>query len=435
MPATTFSPVRDQLEAALHRINDTGGEGARTCLTVYSAAARGAADAADARAKAGVSLGPMDGATVTIKDLFDVAGETTRAGSSLRVEAAPALRDAVIVTRLRQAGAVIVAKTNMSEFAFHGMGTNPHFGTPGNPADRARVPGGSSSGAAVAVADGMGSIAIGSDTGGSTRLPAAFCGVVGYKPTAKRVPTHGAFPLSYTLDSIGPLARTVAECALADAVMAGEHPIAPVALGVPGLRLGVVRGMPFEQVDGIVGPGVEAALMRLGKAGAHLADVDFKDIFDGIAALNARMGFASTEAFAIHRDWIDDPKANVDVNVRMRIERGRHVSAADYLDMLTMRRDLIAMADVRMAPFDAIVLPTTPMVAPRIAEIATPEAFSPINMLALRNTTQFNILDCCGISLPVPGTSLPVGLMLIGRHGTDRHLFAVASGVEQVLAL
>lgn len=430
----TVSSVRDQLEAVFQRINDTGGESARTCLTVYSAAARGAADAADARARAGVSLGPMDGLIITIKDLFDVAGETTRAGSAIRAEAPPAVTDATIVTRLRQAGAVIVAKTNMSEFAFHGIGTNPHFGTPGNPADRLRVPGGSSSGAAVAVADGIGSIGIGTDTGGSTRLPAAFCGIAGYKPTAKRVPTTGAFPLSHTLDSIGPLARTVAGCALADAIMAGDNPVAPVAMGVPGLRLGVLRGMPFEQVDHIVGPGIEAALSRLGNAGAHLTDVDFADIFAGIATLNARMGFASTEAFAIHRDWIDDPKANVDINVRMRIERGRHVTAADYLDMQAMRRELIAKADARMAPFDAVMLPTTPIVAPRMAEVATPETFSPLNMLALRNTTQFNVLDCCGISLPVPGNSLPVGLMLIGRHGADRHLFAVALGVERALA-
>src|SRR6266700_3492283 len=195
--------VRDRTEQALAKIADPKGEGARACLTVYADAARAAADAADARAKAGISLGPMDGAIVSIKDLFDVAGEPTRAGSKILADAPPAAADAPVVRRLRAAGAVIVAKTNMVEFAFTVLGLNPHYGTPGNPADRARIPGGSSAGAAVAVADGMCEIAIGSDTGGSVRVPAALCGVVGFKPSKQRIPTEGAFPLSYTLDSVG----------------------------------------------------------------------------------------------------------------------------------------------------------------------------------------------------------------------------------------
>src|SRR3954468_20680339 len=215
---------RDRLEQALARIADPAGEGKRACLTVYAEAARVAADAADVRAKASKPLGPLDGMIVSIKDLYDVAGEVTRAGSRvLADEGLVAVADAPVVKRLRAAGAVIVAKTNMSEFAFSGVGANPHFGTPGNPFDRARVPGGSSAGGAVAVADGMCEIAIGTDTGGSTRAPAALCGIVGFKPSKGRVPTEGAFPLSYTLDSIGPMARTVADCAAADAVMAGEE--------------------------------------------------------------------------------------------------------------------------------------------------------------------------------------------------------------------
>src|SRR6266513_2855355 len=215
-----MSSVRDRLEQALSRIDDPKGEGARACLTVYADAARAAADAADGRAKAGISLGCLDGAIVSIKDLLDVAGEPTRAGSRILVNAAPAKADAPVVRRLRTAGAVIIAKTNMTEFAFSGVGMNPHYGTPGNPADRSRIPGGSSCGAAVAVADAMCEIAVGTDTGGSTRIPAALCGIVGYKPSQWRLPTQGAFPLSFTLDSIGPMARNVADCALADAVMA-----------------------------------------------------------------------------------------------------------------------------------------------------------------------------------------------------------------------
>ena len=232
----THITSRDRLDHALARIEDPKGEGVRACLTLYVQAARAAAEAADARARLGLSLGPLDGAIITIKDLFDVKGEPTRAGSRIRANAAPADADAPVVQRLRAAGAVIVAKTNMSEFAFSGVGTNPHYGTPGNPADRARIPGGSTSGGAVAVADGMCAITIGSDTGGSTRIPAALCGITGFKPSKQRIPTDGAFKLSKTLDSVGPMAKTVAECALADAIMAEEtpHPLEPVSLAVAG---------------------------------------------------------------------------------------------------------------------------------------------------------------------------------------------------------
>ncbi|HLH50819.1 MAG TPA: amidase family protein, partial [Roseiarcus sp.] len=262
---------RDRLEQALARIADPNGEGARACLSVYRDIARAEADAADARAARGVSLGPLDGAIVSIKDLFDVAGEPTRAGSKiLAEEAKPAVADAPVVRRLRGAGAVIVAKTNMTEFAFGAIGSNPHFGTPANPRDRARVPGGSSAGAAVAVADGMCEIAIGSDTGGSVRIPAALCGTVGFKPSRQRIPTEGAFPLSFSLDSIGPLARSVADCAKADAVMAGEDftPLEPAALA--GLRIGVAQGLPLEALDETVGPAFAAALKRLDGAGVRL---------------------------------------------------------------------------------------------------------------------------------------------------------------------
>ena len=259
---------RDKLEYALDRISDPKGEGARTCLTVYTDAARSAADAADARAVLGISLGPLDGAIVTIKDLFDVAGEVTRAGSKvLAEEGKPAVADAVVVRRLRSAGAIIVAKTNMSEFAFTAIGVNPHFGTPGNPADRSRVPGGSSSGAAVAVADGMCEIAIGSDTGGSVRMPAALCGIVGFKPSRQRVSTKGAFPLSYSYDSIGPLARSVADCARADAILAGEDfsPFLPAT--VTGLRVGIVEGAPLANLDESVATAFAAAIEKLDRAG------------------------------------------------------------------------------------------------------------------------------------------------------------------------
>jgi len=429
-----MTKTRDALEAVLENIADPAGEGARSCLTVYTTTARGAADAADARAAAGVTLGPLDGVIVTVKDLFDVAGETTRAGSRWREGAAPASVDAPIVRRLRRAGAVIVAKTNMSEFAFTGIGMNAHYGTPGNPHDRSRAPGGSSSGAAVAVADGIGRIGIGTDTGGSTRIPAAFCGIVGLKPTASRVPTEGAFPLSFSLDSIGPMARSVADCALADAVMAGEEPAPLARLPAAGLRLGVVGGFPMKDVDGTVGPTFEAALGALGRAGATLSAVDLDPLFLDMQGVNAKGGFAPPEAAAIHRAWLDDASAPIDAVVRLRVTAGRSIAAAVYVEMLRERAALIRMLDEAMSPYDALVWPTAPIVAPVMAEIGTLDAFMPVNGLALRNTNPVNFFDACAVSLPMPTSGLPAGLMLVGRHGHDRRLLEVAAAVETVLA-
>jgi aspartyl-tRNA(Asn)/glutamyl-tRNA(Gln) amidotransferase subunit A len=283
---------RDRLESVRARIADPKGEGARACLTVYADAARAAADAADARARTGISLGPLDGTIISIKDLFDIAGEPTRAGSKvLAEEATPARADAAIVRRLRAAGAVIVAKTNMSEFAFTVIGANPHFGTPGNPSDRARVPGGSSSGAAVAVADGMCEIAIGSDTGGSVRIPAGLCGVVGFKPSRQRVPVEGLFPLSFTLDSVGPLAGSVADCAKADSVLAGDEweseAFAPRAgKQIVGLRFGIAEGIPLDNMDGTVASAFAAALDRLDEAGVRLTREKIA-LFDDMTVVNA----------------------------------------------------------------------------------------------------------------------------------------------------
>ncbi len=424
---------RDKLEQALARIADPKGEGARACLTVYADSARAAADAADARAKAGISLGAMDGAIVSIKDLFDVAGEPTRAGSKIFAKGAAATEDAPVVRRLRAAGAVIVAKTNMSEFAFSGVGMNPHHGTPGNPADRTRVPGGSSSGAAVAAADGMCEIAIGTDTGGSTRIPGALCGIVGFKPSKQRVSTDGAFPLSYMLDSIGPIARTVADCVRADAVMAGEEavPVAPASLA--GLRLGIPKGFLLTEWDNTVGTRFGAARKMLSDAGVRITDEPMP-LFDQMLAVNAKGGFAPAEAYSIHRENIETRPGDFDPNVRARIERGGKVSAADYVQMSRERTRLIRAMDAQIAPLDALVLPTTPIVAPTIAEMEDPNTFNTKNMLLLRNTSTWNFFDTCAISLPIPGSGLPVGLMLVARNGHDRRLFEIAAGIERLFA-
>jgi aspartyl-tRNA(Asn)/glutamyl-tRNA(Gln) amidotransferase subunit A len=319
----------------------------------------------------------------------------------------------------------------MSEFAFTGVGANPHFGTPGNPADRARVPGGSSSGAAVAVADSMCEISIGTDTGGSTRIPAALCGVVGFKPTKGRIPTGGAFPLSPTLDSVGPLARSVEDCARADSVLAGEEFRPLEAVPIEGLRLGIARGLPLVELDDTVAKRFEGALAGIGAAGARLSDMAFP-LFDDMARVQSPATIATVEAYQIHREAIAARGSEYDPIVCARIETGSAVSAADYAEMLEDRSALVAAMDQRLAEVDALLLPTTPIVAPTMEQTATASGFNAANRLLLRNTAIANFFDLCAISLPMPG-ALPTGLMLFGRRGHDRRLFEIAASIERSL--
>ena len=426
---------RDRLEAALARIADPKGEGPRACLTVYTQAARAAADAADARAKAGISLGPLDGAIVSIKDLFDVAGEVTRAGSKvLAEEGKPAAADAPVVRRLRAGGAVIVAKTNMTEFAFSGVGMNPHYGTPANPADRTRIPGGSTSGGAVAAADGLCEISIGSDTGGSTRIPGALCGLVGFKPSRQRISTAGAFPLSQSMDSIGPIARSIADCHKADAVMAGDSyaPLEPTPLA--NLRVGIAQGMPIENLDETVGKRFPSAIDALEKAGCRLSHEKLP-LLEGMARVNSRGGVQPAEAFTVNRDRLDRRASDIDPNVRTRLERARTIGAADYIAMVNERLALIAAMDAALTDIDVLAMPTIPIVAPTMAEMAPADVFARKNAMLLRNTSIWNFFDCCAISLPLPRQgALPTGLMLVVRNGHDRRLFRIAAAVERLWA-
>jgi len=421
--------ARDRLEACLARIADPAGEGSRAFIRVYADSARAAAEAADARAESGRSLGPLDGRIVSVKDLFDMPGEPTTAGSKLLRDAPPATVMAPAIARLQAAGAVLIGKTNMTEFAFSGVGINPHYGTPGNPADRSRIPGGSSSGGAVSVADGMAEIAIGSDTGGSTRIPAALCGIVGWKPSQYRVPTAGAFPLSFALDSVGPMARSVSDCAFADAVMAGAVPQAPVPAPLAGLRLGIPRGQLLEGLDATVAMAFEAALKALSTAGVRLTDEPLAQLAEA-AEVNSRGGLTAAEAFFIHQAWMDRA-ADFDPLVRNRIDRGRAILASDYIYMQRRRRDLIAAMDIRLADLDALILPTTPIPALKITDLATDEqAFTAANMALLRNTSMANFFDLCAISLPLPVQGLPVGLMLVARNGQDARLLRLATAIE-----
>lgn len=429
-----MNPSRDRLEQALARVADPAGEGRRAFLRVWPGRARAAANAADALAAAGAEGGPLAGRIVAIKDLFDIKGEPTTAGSVVLRDAPPAVSDAPVVTRLAAAGAVIVGKTNMTEFAYSGVGINPHYGTPGNPYDRARIPGGSSSGAAVAVADAMCEIAIGSDTGGSVRLPAALCGVVGFKPTARRVPIKGALPLSTSLDSIGPLARNVADCAIADAVLAGEVPSMAPPMALDGARLLLATTTVLDGLDAAVGADFARVLTRLSNAGARIVEQKL-DLIERMAEANAGGGFAAAESYAWHRDLLAKRGDGYDPRVRARIERGKNISAADYIALCATRVRLTEAFDAAMEPFDAAIMPTAAIVAPNIAAFATDDEFTRLNTLLLRNTMIGNFFDLCGISLPMSAAGAPPsGLMLLGRRGTDRRLLRLAAAIEIALA-
>jgi aspartyl-tRNA(Asn)/glutamyl-tRNA(Gln) amidotransferase subunit A len=425
--------VRDRLEGILARLNERAAD-ERVFLRVYDDGARIAADAADARKKAGLSLGPLDGVIVSIKDLFDVAGETTAAGSVALRDLPPAARDATVVRRLRQAGAVIIGRTNMVEFAFSGLGLNPHHGTPGNAADPERIPGGSSSGAGVSVAEGTSDIAIGSDTGGSVRIPAAFNGIVGFKPTARRVPLDGVFPLAPSLDSVGPLAHSVQDCADADAVMAGEEPRPLDAFPLAGLRIGVPRGRLFDEQEPLVGDAFEAGLQRLTQAGASIVDHDIEDLLAAMAEITAHASIASIEAAEVHADWLDAKADLIDPRVRWWIARSGTVPAPLYIRTVRRRRTLTAAMDERLAPLDVLALPTTAISAPLTAPLLTDDKlYNRMDWLILRNTMFVNQFDLTGISLPIPGCLQPVGFMLVARNGRDRRLLDIAASVEHEL--
>jgi aspartyl-tRNA(Asn)/glutamyl-tRNA(Gln) amidotransferase subunit A len=426
-----MATARERLEALLARI--AAQDDAAIFTRLYSETARAAADAADRRAADGQSLGPLDGRMISIKDLFDVAGEPTTAGSAMLRNAPPAKADAPVVQRLRDAGAVIFGKTNMTEFAYSGLGLNPHWGTPGNAKDKSRVPGGSSSGAGVAAALGLGDIAIGTDTGGSVRIPAALNGIVGFKPTAARVPRDGAFPLSYTLDSIGPLAASVRLCAEADAVMAGEAPQALTPAPLSSLTIAVVEEF-LEGIEPAVFNAFETALRQLEKAGATIMWAEIGPLIASMRAALAEGPIVPAEAAAIHADHLEHNRADFDPQVLARILGGLQITAPRYVATLRCRQDLIAALDAELADGRLLAMPTVPMVAPTIASVTEPAAFQATNALILRNPSFGNFFDLCGISLPMPGEGLPTGLMLLGRNGDDTRLLSAAAAVEAELA-
>ena len=427
--------ARKLVDQCLARIADPAGEGQRAFIHVDAEAAIEAAEAMDRLREVNAAPSPYAGIPVSIKDLFDIKGQVTRAGSRALEDSAPAERDATVVARLRRAGFVVIGRTNMTEFAYSGIGINPHFGTPKGAwrRDVGHVPGGSSSGAAVSVTDGMAHGALGTDTGGSCRLPAAYNGIVGFKPTQRRVPLEGGVPLSFTLDSFGPLARSAPCCAVLDAVLADET-VAPLRpRPIKGMRLAVPTTVALDELDDEVSRTFERALETLSHQGALIERIEVPEFLD-VGVMNSKGGFAAAESYAWHRYLIVSHGDVYDPRVYARILRGEAISAADYIELLEARKSLIARACARLAPYDALVMPTTANTPPRIADLADDKEFTKANLRSLRNCSLINMIDGCAISLPCHREGeVPVGLMLAAPGGADRRILEVAAAMEGII--
>jgi aspartyl-tRNA(Asn)/glutamyl-tRNA(Gln) amidotransferase subunit A len=428
---------RDLTEECLARIADPDGEGSRAFIKVHAEQARATADFHDRARRNGAAASRFAGIPVSIKDLFDIAGDVTTAGSIALRDAPPATRDAIAVARLKAAGFVPIGRTNMTEFAFSGLGINPHYGTPLNVHDRRtglRIPGGSSSGAAVSVTDGMAFAALGTDTGGSCRIPAALCGLVGFKPTAARVPLDGTVPLSFSLDSIGPIATSVACCAAFDAVLAGEDAHNLSAFPLDGLRLAVPQTLVLDGIDSEVGRAFATAQSKLSGAGVRISDIPLRELSE-LARITSKGGFGAAESYAFHRPIFAAKRDLYDPRVLSRIQRGAEQDAADYIDLVSARKDFSRRVRAITEPYDGLLMPTVPIVAPPLRDLESDEAFGRTNLLMLRNPTLANFLDGCSISIPCHRHGdAPVGLMLIGQHADDARLLAIAGAIERLVA-
>jgi aspartyl-tRNA(Asn)/glutamyl-tRNA(Gln) amidotransferase subunit A len=420
----------NELEASIAAIQSPACERAfiSTCFTQ----ARSAAEDPAAVAK------PLAGLAVSVKDLFDVAGQVTAAGSRVLADAPAAARDSPAVARLRAAGAALLGRTNMTEFAFSGVGTNPHHGTPANPADAAvpRIPGGSSSGAAVSVATGAAFIGLGSDTGGSIRVPAALCGIVGFKNTPRLTPCDGTVPLSTTLDTVCAMTRSVRDAIVAHELLAARS-VTRGCVPLAGYRLAVARTNMLDGLDPAVSRAFERSLKTLRDAGAHIQEIPLHEIRE-LGSIQATGGFAAAESYAWHRNLLARRADGYDPRVRSRIERGAGIKAHEYIELIHARHDWIARVEAALRGFDAVLSPTVPIVAPPIAQVApgaaNDEEFFRVNTLLLRNPSVVNMLDGCAISIPCHGPGeLPTGLMIWQSAMRDDTILNIALQAEAAL--
>ena len=382
---------------------------------------------------------PLAGLAVSIKDLFDAEGEVTAAGSSVLGSAAPATLDSPAVARLRAAGGIVLGRTNMSEFAFSGVGINPHHGTPANAADTtvARIPGGSSSGAAVSVATGAAFIGLGSDTGGSIRIPAALNGVVGFKSTSSLVPLDGALPLSSTLDAVCAMTRSVRDAIVAHEVLTG-HAVVRSTAPLSGLRLAVATTLMLDTLEPAVARAFESSIRALRDAGATVLEIGLTEIAE-LAPMQAAGGFPGAESYAWHRQLLASQGEGYDPRVRLRIEKGASMKAHEYVQLIVARRQWIAKVMQTLKGFDAVLSPTVPITAVPIASVGPgaerDEEFFRVNGLLLRNTAVVNMLDGCAISVPCQAADeLPVGLMIWQGAMHDNSILHIAQQAETALA-
>ena len=424
--------------SALKEIDNDEGQGRTTFTKTYAGQAKAQAIAIDKLRAEGLVLSPIAGMPISIKDLFDVAGETTMAGSRVRRNSAPAARDADIIKKLRSAGAILIGRTNMTEFAFSGLGINPHYGTPLNPWNRAeaRIPGGSSSGAAVSVSDNMAVAGIGTDTGGSVRIPSALCGLTGFKPTAARISTLGAFPLSTTLDSIGPLARSVNCCAILDQVMRGEITGHIADRPIETLTLAVPQTLVFDDIEDKVANDFQRVMSLLSNLGAKIIDIPF-DVLSEIPKANARGGYAAIEAFVALHDLLKKDEKSFDPRVAVRIKRGEQMTAREYIELMNARGTICEMSNKITRNFDALLMPTVPVIAPVLKDLENSDDFyHQMNLLMLRNCSFGNFLDRCAVSLPIhEAETAPVGLMLMGESDGDTKLLEIAKTIETAIKI
>lgn len=427
--------ARKLTENALNAAQNPQGEGQRTFLKLWPQRALEAAEAADARRQRGEVRCAIDGLPVSVKALFDIAGEATSGGSTRLAQAAPAAEDATIVARLRQAGAAIVGSTNMTEFAFSGLGINPHYGTPANPWQREQrlIPGGSSSGAAIAVSDGMCLASVGTDTGGSVRIPAALCGLTGYKPTARRINSRGLQPLSPSLDSIGVIAHDVASCVLLDSVIA-DRPLRLAMAEPQQLRLAIPQTVVLDGLSEEVERAFYAAVDRLKNEGVHIDPLPIA-AFAELAEINTAGGLTALESWQWHQSLIEEDAQSYDPRVLSRIRRGAAMASEEAERLHQRRSSWQRKVSVEMAGYDALLMPTVPMTAPAIAGLEQDEArYFSVNAAMLRNPSIINFLDGCAVSLPchAAGTA-PVGLMLAALPEQDESLMCSALAIEQLL--
>ena len=426
---------RDLTEACLARIEDQAGEGSRAFLSTDAEGAIATADFLDTRRRAGRAPSPFAGIPISLKDLFDVAGEVTAAGSTILRNNEPATVDATCVARLRAAGFVFLGRTNMTEFAYSGVGVNPHYGTPKSVWDRAqgRIPGGSSSGAAVSVADGMAYMGLGTDTGGSCRVPAAFNGVTGYKSSTGRVPRDGVFPLSDTLDTVGPLANSVQCCSTVDAMMAGDRTGDIAARDPETLRFGILQHVAMDAMDPEVATAFDVSIKALGKAGVVFCEVPFPELTE-LPGLNAKGGIAAAEAMDVHAERLERHGDQYHHMVRIRIMSGLDVTGPELVGINRRRKAMVAKFASLCTGLDGFILPTVPILPRLISEVEKDERYGPLNFLCLRNTFLGNFLDACAISIPMTARGEPpAGIMIIRGHGQDTELFNAAAGVEAIL--